>query len=215
LPIRIPKTINVLPERFRKPLYNINTINTTEAQVFRQQQESSLELLEEKRVQLESLLNNTDPDVVAKAIEDLKLNTSEQTKTLTVFDTAIQRQADQVNKEIIDINKNRETLARSIVTAGLATAQQALSYSINTIGVKTGNIIKQERLQKGLLLANQFAGVGAAFLANPVIAATAAAGIVTNYAVKELTIANQRERSTTDNMLRLQLVGGISQRGNR
>ncbi len=215
MPIRIPKTINVLPERFRKPLYNINTINTTEAQVFRQQQKSSLELLEEKRIQLKSLLNNTDPDVVAKAQEDLKLNTFEQTKTLNMFDSSIQRQADEANKELIDINKNRETLARSIVTAGLAAAQQALSYSVNTIGVKNGNIIKQERLQRGLLLANQFAGVGAAFLANPVLAATAAAGIATNYAVKELTIANQRERSTTDNILRLQLVGGISQRGNR
>ncbi len=215
MPIRIPKTINVLPPRFRKPLYDINTINTTEAQVFRNQQTESLELLEEKRLQLKSLLNNTDPDVVAKAQEDLKLNTFEQTKTLNMFDSSIQRQADEANKELIEINSFRETIARSIVTAGLATAQQALSYSINTIGVKTGNIIKQERLQKGLLLANQFAGVGAAFLANPVLAATAAAGIAANYTIKEFTIANQRERSTTDNMLRLQLVGGISQRGNR
>lgn len=122
------------------------------------------------------------------------------------------------NEALAEANAKIDTFNRN-TTFTLAVAAQVVTAvtltSINTIGTRTGNTIKQERFQRAISPAAQLIGVAVTAAANPLLGIAASAAFITNIGIKEYQTAVQRDRVTKDNEMRLQLLGGISQRGNR
>lgn len=153
----------------------------------------------------------TDQDTalrIQQRIDTLNMAVDERETTLGLLE----------NEALVEANAKIDTFNRN-TTFGLAVAAQIVTSatltSINTIGTRTGNTIKQERLQRAISPAAQIVGIAITAVANPLLGIAASVAFVTNIGIKEYQTAVQRDRVTKDNGMRLQLLGGISQRGNR
>lgn len=111
-------------------------------------------------------------------------------------------------------NKQNDLINGGLTLAAQA-AVQAVRFHVSTIGLRTGNTIRQERLQRGLNLGGQIAGIAIASVVNPLLGVSTAFTFAVNAGIREQQTSLQRERISKDNEMRLQLLGGISQRGNR
>lgn len=115
------------------------------------------------------------------------------------------------NKEIDAFNSNVSFGA----TVAIGVALQATRAYISTIGIRTGNTIRQQTLSRNLNLGTQAIGVALTTIANPLLGGAAAVAFVSNIAIREYTSSLERQRATKDNAMRLELLDGVAQRGNR
>lgn len=175
------------------------------------QQRQTQEVVQQE-VQIQFELENLEENFSQHSrVEQLKLNLfPEEEGSIDRLGSAL----DELDK-LLALEQKYDVLAKkSFAVAGVILTQVVRSQ-VNRIGIRTGNTIKQERLQPALSFASQLSGVVLGFALNPLVGITAAVGFTVNAAIKEQQIVFQRTRETQDNQARLQLVGGISQRGNR
>lgn len=215
MPIRIPSGVNVLPQRFKTPLYTTTTIDTPRAEAIKTQRDAVLDKLEEESERLERWLYSSDPDIVSKTIEDLKINNKEARDVTVEARGKLLEEVALANNDIQKRNDRNEAYARAALSSAVAIGVQVANLRISTIGTRTGNVIGQERLQLGIRLGSQLVGVATSALVNPVLAATGAVALAANYIIKDQQVGFQRERISIDNNLRLNVLGGIAERGNR
>lgn len=179
----------------------------------------------------ETIQKRKTQEIVREQVEQIQLELEESQD----FDEISKYKQQQLNletqeSELISQIENAETNAANVenekrakqndyINGGLSVAAQVAAqivrFNVSTIGLRTGNTIKQERLQRTLNIGAQVAGIAVAGFVNPILGASAAVTFVSNAVIREQQTALQRQRITKDNEMRLQLLGGISQRGNR
>lgn len=108
---------------------------------------------------------------------------------------------------------NQYSKASFAIASSLAI--QAIRSNIASISTLSGNDILQQRLQRTLNFGGQAIGVAIGFAVNPILGVSAVVSFATNLALKEQQTTLQRQRQTRDNQDRLEILGGISKRGNR
>lgn len=194
-----------MPINVKRIPWRIPTRPITAAEAVEKQKTEQVvkEQFEQLNLQLEV---EQDFDDLAKT-EQLQLN-------LTFEDLPPDDTEEQL-KWLDERRKFYDQAAKSSLTVATALGIQLARQNINRIGILTGNTIRQQRLSRSFTAAAQFSGVAVGFAINPVIGVVSVAGVLVNAAYQEERIILQRNRITQDNEARLQLLGGISQRGNR
>ena len=196
-------------KRFNIPWRRPVTRQTTEQSIqARKTREVIAEQVEQVQLELEDIdnLNNF------SRIKEQQLNMEAQA-------TGLENEADRLEGEAAVQENERRTRQNEFINGALATTfqigAQAIRYNVSTIGVRTGNNIKQERLQRRLSGLTQGIGIGISAVVNPLLGVSAFATFAANVVIRDEQTRTQRDRITKDNDMRLQLLGGISQRGNR
>ena len=190
---------------FKKPIERLETAQTKRAKEFIGTLENLIDLREEQKAQ------ETEPEQIRK-IEEAQLNYKH---TIALAQGSIDAQEVQAGFEQTLRNEVFNQRATAGVAAGAQIVVQAIRNTVSTIGIRTGNVIRQERLERSLGFAAQAVGIAASFAVNPILGATAATNFITNSAIREYTAVLERQRITKDNALKMELVGGIAERGNR
>lgn len=143
----------------------------------------------------------------------------QQQLNIETQDSALTQQIQQGEITAAGIENEKRAKQNQIINSGLASAAQAVTqiarYNVATIGLRNGNYIQQERLQRRVSFGSQAIGIGISFAVNPILGATATAAFATNAILREFQTNLERQRLSDDNRMRMQLLGGISQRGNR
>jgi len=108
-----------------------------------------------------------------------------------------------------------DRIIKSSLSVASVLVTQIIRNNVNRIGITTGNTIRQQKLSRVSTAAAQLSGVALSFVINPFVGAASVAGVFANVLYQEERTMLQRDRITKDNEVRLQVLGGISQRGNR
>jgi vacuolar-type H+-ATPase subunit I/STV1 len=108
-----------------------------------------------------------------------------------------------------------DRMIKSSLSVASVLVTQIIRNNVNRIGITTGNTIRQQKLSRVTTTAAQLSGVALSFVINPFIGVASVAGVLANALYQEERTMLQRDRITKDNEVRLQVLGGISQRGNR
>lgn len=89
---------------------------------------------------------------------------------------------------------NKKMAAVTLITNfAISQGKAILSASISNIGITTGDYIKQEQIQQMMGYAQDLAGIGAAFVINPLVGAFAVAGAGIKYGIQIYTDIKKAE----------------------
>lgn len=193
-------------------VYGRNAANTPQLQEIKQKQQENKILIDNRLKQFQE--SNSQKSVRAYAEEEKKfrqkqiLPLSNETNVLEREKEAI---VDGINKKI-DI-KNRRVQVGVGAALGIAT-QVSLAY-VSTIGSRTGNVIQQQRLQRGFGLAASISGVAGTAVVNPALGVLAGINLAVGFGIREFKTQVERERVSFDNTLKLNLLDNVSRNGNR
>lgn len=190
---------------FRKPIERKTTEDSIKQ---RQTREIINEQIEQVQVELE---DSRDFEIIQKT-QQIQLNLQFQEEGITKNVEAEEKQA-AIEENIKRAKFNQ--VATQGVAAGAQIAVQVARNNISTIGIRTGNVIRQERLERSLAIGSQAVGIGIGFAVNPLLGTQAAIAFTANQAIREYTRVLDLQRTTKDNALKMELVGGIAERGNR
>lgn len=196
-------------KRFNIPWRKPVTRKTTEESIqARKTREIVAEQVEQTQLELEDIENLND----LSRIKEQQINIEAQS-------IGLENEANRLEGEAAVQENERRARQNEFINGSLATtaqiAAQAIRYNVSTIGTRTGNTIKQERLQRSLSGVTQGIGIAIGAVVNPLLGVSAFATFAANVVIRDQQTRTQRERITKDNEMRLQLLGGISQRGNR